>query len=439
MTTPTASGSALSNAERFAKAQRVLPGGVNSPVRAFGSVGGTPVFMASARGPELIDADGKHYVDFVLSWGPMILGHAHPAVVEAVQAAAARGLSFGAVTEAETEYAETLKSLLPFVEKMRLVCSGTEATLSAVRLARGATGREAIVKFRGCYHGHGDSFLIQAGSGLATFGHPSSPGVTAGAAKDTLLADFNDLPAVEALFAAGTPIAAVIIEPVPGNMGVVPPAPGFLQGLRALCDRHGALLIFDEVMSGFRAGPQGAVGLSGVVPDLITLGKIIGGGLPLAAYAGRADLMDQMSPVGPIYQAGTLAGNPLAVAAGLATFREMGQPGFWQAMDKLSARWEKTFGEAVAGAAVPITLQRVGSMLTLFFGAHPVRNFADASACDTRAFARFFQNLLEEGIYWPPSQFEAAFLSLAHEPAVLDRCAEAVRKAAGRIGTAGGR
>jgi glutamate-1-semialdehyde 2,1-aminomutase len=422
-----------SHAQRFAKAQKVLPGGVNSPVRAFGSVGGNPIFMASGSASELIDADEKRYVDFVLSWGPMILGHAHPAIVEAVQQAASRGLSFGAATEAETEYAEALKTLLPFVEKMRLVCSGTEATMSAVRLARGATGRDAIIKFRGCYHGHGDSFLIQAGSGLATFGNPSSPGVTAGAAKDTLLADYNDLAAVEALFQTGTPIAAIIVEPVPGNMGVVAPLPGFLEGLRSLCDQHGALLIFDEVMSGFRVGPQGTVGLYGVTPDLITLGKIIGGGLPLAAYAGRADLMDRMSPVGPIYQAGTLAGNPLAVAAGLATFREMKNPGFFEAMEKLSARWETSFREALSVCSAPVTLQRVGSMMTIFFSDKPVHNFSDAQACDTVAFARFFQNLLAEGIYWPPSQFEAAFLSLAHEPAVIDRCAEAVHRAAKRV------
>ncbi len=412
----------------FQRAQRRIPGGVNSPVRAFKSVGGDPVFIRSAQGPYLNDVEGKRYIDFVGSWGPMILGHDHPAVREAVVEAAAKGLSFGACTEAEVEMAELLCALLPSMEKVRLVNSGTEATMSAVRLARGFTGREKFIKFRGCYHGHGDSFLIEAGSGALTFGQPSSPGVTEGAARDTLLADYNDLASVEALFAANPGgIAALIVEPVPGNMGVVPPAPGFLEGLRSLCDREGALLIFDEVMTGFRLSLQGAQGLYGIRPDLTTLGKVIGGGMPVGAYGGRADIMDRLSPAGPVYQAGTLSGNPLATAAGLAMLREISKPGFYDSLERHSAYWEAGLKQALAGAHLPFTVNRVGSMLTLFFAPAPVNSFTAALRSDTQAYGRFFRGMLNRGVYLAPSQFEAAFLSAAHTEALLDQVAEAVR------------
>ncbi len=419
---------------RFAQALRYIPGGVNSPVRAFGSVGGEPVFIRSARGPFLYDADGREYIDFVCSWGPMILGHAPEPVIEAIVEAARRGTSFGAVTEAETELAETLCRLLPGMDKVRLVNSGTEATMSAVRLARGATGRDKIIKFRGCYHGHGDAFLIEAGSGALTHGHPSSPGVTAGAAQDTLLADYNDLSSVDALFETFSgKIAALIVEPVAGNMGVVPPAPEFLAGLRKLCDRHGTLLIFDEIITGFRLGLSGAQGLYGVKPDLTTLGKIIGGGLPLAAYGGRADIMDRLSPLGPVYQAGTLSGNPVATAAGLATLKELEKPGFYEALNAKAERWEKDLRKALAGCSAPWQINRVGSLLTLFFAPEPVKNFASALASDTRRYAAFFGAMLGQGIYLAPSQFEAAFLSAAHDDAVLERAAAAVRQSAERL------
>lgn len=419
---------------RFARAKAVIPGGVNSPVRAFKSVGGDPVFIASAKGPHLYDADGREYIDFVLSWGPMILGHAHEGVVEAVRAAALKGLSFGAVTEAESEMAETITRLLPSVEKVRLTCSGTEATMAAVRLARGYTGRHKIIKFRGCYHGHGDSFLVQAGSGAMTFGHPSSPGVTPGAAADTLIAEFNDLASVKKLFDEHPEqIAAIITEPVVGNMGVLIPEPGFLQGLRALCDGSKTLLIIDEVMTGFRLGLQGAQGRFGVKPDLTTLGKVVGGGMPLAAYGGRADIMNHLSPEGPVYQAGTLSGNPIAVAAGLATLREVAKPGFYERLESLSERWEADLRAALAPLPMPTRVNRVGSMLTVFFSGQEVRDFTSAAACDTAAYGRFFQACLNEGLYLAPSQFEAGFLSVAHDEAVLARVAEATERAVKRI------
>jgi glutamate-1-semialdehyde 2,1-aminomutase len=415
---------------RAERARAVIPGGVNSPVRAFRSVGGEPVFIASAKGPYLYDVDGKEYVDFVLSWGPMIAGHALPAAVEAVRKAAEKGLSFGACTEAETEIAERIRGLLPSVEKVRLVCSGTEATMSAVRLARGYTGREKIVKFRGCYHGHGDSFLVQAGSGALTFGNPSSPGVTRGAAADTLIAEFNDLESVKALFEENAnEIAAIIVEPVVGNMGVLVPEPGFLAGLRALCDGKNTLLIFDEVMTGFRVSLQGAQGLYGIKPDLTTLGKVVGGGMPLAAYGGRADILDRLSPVGPVYQAGTLSGNPLAVAAGLATLDAVEQPGFYERLETLSARWEHDLRAAFTTAPFPVRVNRVGSMLTVFFSENEVRDYDSAVACDTALFGRFFQACLREGLYLAPSQFEAGFLSITHDEAVLARVAEKTEKA----------
>jgi glutamate-1-semialdehyde 2,1-aminomutase len=418
------------HSERYARARKVIPGGVNSPVRAFKSVGGDPPFISWAKGPFLYDADGKEYVDFVLSWGPMILGHAHPVVVEEVQKVAELGLSFGACTEAETEMAETVCRLLPSVEKVRLTCSGTEAAMAAVRLARGATGKEKIVKFRGCYHGHGDAFLVEAGSGALTFGHPSSPGVTRGAAQDTLIAEFNDAESVKALFAAeGGNIAAVIVEPVPGNMGVIVPEPGFLQALRALCDGENTLLIFDEVMTGFRVSLQGAQGLYEVVPDLTVMGKVLGGGLPLAAYGGRADLMDHLSPDGAIYQAGTLSGNPLAVAAGLATLKEIEKPGFYEDLENRSRVWESGLREAMNSSPVPWQLNRVGSMLTVFFAPDPVRGYASTVASDAGAYGRFFQACLREGLYLAPSQFEAGFLSAAHDESLLARVAESVRRA----------
>ncbi|MEO7427644.1 MAG: glutamate-1-semialdehyde 2,1-aminomutase [Fibrobacteria bacterium] len=424
---------AASHESRHARAAKVIPGGVNSPVRAFQSVGGAPVFVRSAKGPYITDADGRRYIDFVCSWGPMILGHAHPSVIEAVIKAAADGTSFGACTEAETEMAEAVRDCVPSVEKVRLVCSGTEATMSAVRLARGYTGREKIVKFRGCYHGHGDSFLIQAGSGALTFGNPSSPGVTRGSAKDTLLAEYNDLDSVRALFQAcgdgDEGIAAIIVEPVAGNMGVLVPEPGFLEGLRALCDGRKTLLIFDEVITGFRLGLAGAQGHYGVTPDLTTLGKILGGGLPLAAYGGRADIMDQLSPVGPVYQAGTLAGNPLATAAGLAMLKELRKPGFYETLNRRAEAWERDLRGALQGAPLPWRINRVGSLLTVFFAADPVRDYASAIAADTRAYGRFFHAMLDQGIYLAPSQFEAAFLSAAHDDAVMAETAEAVRKA----------
>jgi glutamate-1-semialdehyde 2,1-aminomutase len=415
---------------RHERARKVIPGGVNSPVRAFKSVGGSPVFIDHAQGPYLYDVDGREYIDFVLSWGPMIAGHAPESVVAAVRAAAEKGLSFGASTEGETVIAERIRSILPSVEKVRLVCSGTEATMSAVRLARGCTGREKIVKFRGCYHGHGDSFLVQAGSGALTFGNPSSPGVTRGAAKDTLIAEFNNLDSVRDLFATqGDEIAAIIVEPVVGNMGVLVPEPGFLQGLRDLCDGKHTLLILDEVMTGFRLSLQGAQGLYGITPDLTTMGKVIGGGLPLAAYGGRADLMDHLSPEGPVYQAGTLSGNPLAVAAGLATLDLVTAPGFYDRLEALSARWESDLRAAFAASPLPFQINRVGSMMTVFFSGNPVRDYDSAVACDTALFGRFFQACLKEGLYLAPSQFEAGFLSITHDETVLARVAEKTERA----------
>ncbi len=423
-----------STSQRFARARRVIPGGVNSPVRAFKSVGGDPIFIASAKGPYLYDADGREFIDFVLSWGPMILGHAHSEVVEAVREAAGRGLSFGACTEGETLMAETLVKLLPAVEKVRLTCSGTEATMSAIRLARGYTGREKIIKFRGCYHGHGDSFLVQAGSGAMTFGNPSSPGVTSGAAADTLIAEFNDLDSVRKLFAQNPDqISAIIVEPIVGNMGVLIPEPGFLEGLRSLCDGKGTLLILDEVMTGFRVGLGCAQGRYGIKPDLTTLGKVVGGGMPLAAYGGRADIMDKLSPEGPVYQAGTLSGNPIAVAAGLATLKAISEPGFYERLESLSARWESDLRHALSHCPYPTVVNRVGAMMTVFFSGQPVRDYASAAACDTKAFGKFFQACLSEGLYLAPSQFEAGFLSVAHDEEILARVAEKTERAVRKL------
>jgi glutamate-1-semialdehyde 2,1-aminomutase len=408
----------------FAEAERLLPGGVSSPVRAFRSVGGTPRFIARGEGAWFEDVDGNRYVDLVLSWGPLILGHAHPGVVAAIADAAALGTTYGAPTELELRLAERVVAAYPSVEMLRFVSSGTEAVMSAVRLARAATGRRALVKFEGCYHGHADALLAAAGSGVATLGLPDSPGVPPAAVADTLTAPFNDLDAVERLFAARTDgIAAVLVEPVVGNMGVVPPKPGFLQGLREITARHGALLVFDEVMTGWRVHPRGAQALFGITPDLTCLGKVLGGGLPAAAYGGRRDLMLQVAPVGPVYQAGTLSGNPLAMAAGIATLDILAAPGMWERAERWAARAADAIARAGSAAGVPVTVQRVGTMLTPFFTDRPVENYDGARATDRAAYSRFFHALLDAGVYLPPSAFEAAFTSVRHgdaEFAVLE-------------------
>ncbi|MGE0809573.1 MAG: glutamate-1-semialdehyde 2,1-aminomutase [Immundisolibacter sp.] len=414
----------------FDRALGLIPGGVNSPVRAFGAVGGQPPFIAEASGARVRDADGRDYIDYVCSWGAVILGHAAPAVVHAVQQAAARGLSFGAPTAAEVELADTLCRLVPGLERVRLVNSGTEATMSAIRLARAATGRDLLVKFAGCYHGHADSLLVNAGSGALTFGVPSSPGVPAALAALTLTAPYNDLDAVEALFRArGGDIAAIIVEPVAGNMGCVLPQPGFLEGLRRVCDAHGALLIFDEVMTGFRVALGGAQARYGVTADLTTLGKVIGGGLPVGAYGGRADLMNQMAPVGPVYQAGTLSGNPLATAAGLATLALVQQPGFYE-------RLEASAGTLMAGlqgiadaAGVPFSTVHVGGMFGFFLRDTPPRDLTEAQQVDVARFGRLFRALLEAGVSMAPSAFEAGFVSAAHDQGIIDQTLERARGA----------
>ncbi|MBF0623291.1 MAG: glutamate-1-semialdehyde 2,1-aminomutase [Magnetococcales bacterium] len=414
------------------RACRVIPGGVNSPVRAFKSVGGTPPFIRSALGARVVDVDGREYVDYVGSWGPMIVGHAHPEVVEAVQKAAASGTSFGAPTEAEVLLAEGIVQQVPGVEMVRLVNSGTEATMSVLRLARAATGRDAILKFEGCYHGHGDSLLVKAGSGAATFGVPSSPGVPGALARETLTLPFNDLAAAEALFADQPGrIAAVIVEPVAGNMGCVPPVPGFLEGLRRLCSANGALLIFDEVMTGFRVALGGAQALYGITPDLTTLGKVIGGGLPLGAYGGRRDLMEQISPAGPVYQAGTLSGNPLATAAGLATLAIISRPGFFDRLTAETRRLGEGIGAVLTQAGIPHVGYQVGGMFGLFFTAREVvRDFDQAATSDLQRFNRWFHGMLERGIYLAPSQYEAGFLSSAHRREEIDQTLAAAREVA---------
>lgn len=416
----------------FARAVTRIPGGVNSPVRAFKSVGGDPVFVRSARGCTLVGADGREYVDYIGSWGPMILGHAHPDVVRAIAEAAAGGTSYGAPTAGEIDMAEAICAAVPSIELVRLTNSGTEAVMGALRVARGFTRRDLVVKFEGCYHGGADYLLVKAGSGLATMGIPDSAGVPAEIARATLTLPYNDLGAARALFSArGGEIAAVILEPVVGNMGLVPPEPGFLEGLRALTEASGALLVFDEVMTGFRLAYGGAQARYGVRPDLTTLGKIVGGGVPVGAYGGRRDVMSLVAPAGPVYQAGTLSGNPLAVAAGLTTLRLLGAPGTYERLEAISAAVERALVDAAREAGAEVRVQRVGSMLTPFFspGGAPVRSWADADRCDRAAFGRWHAAMLAHGVYWPPSQFEAAFVSLAHDEAAIARTAEAARAA----------
>lgn len=401
--------------ELYAQARRHIPGGVNSPVRAFHGVGGDPVFITRGQGAYLWDADGNQYIDYVGSWGPMILGHAHPVVVAAVCGAAGRGLGFGAPTPIETEIAELICALMPSIEKIRMVNSGTEATMSALRLARGATGRDRIVKFEGCYHGHVDALLVKAGSGALTLGVPTSPGVPAALAAQTLTLEYNNLDQARAVFAdAGQEIAAVIVEPVAGNMNCVPPVPGFLAGLRTLCDQYGALLIFDEVMTGFRVGLHGAQELYGIKPDLTTLGKVIGGGLPVGAFGGRADLMDQLAPDGPIYQAGTLSGNPVALAAGLATLKLLCVPGFFESLTARVKALCAGLEQRAQVAEVAFTTHTVGGMFGFYFSPERVTRLAQVQACDISRFRKFFHGMLAHGVYLAPSAFEAGFVSAAH-------------------------
>jgi glutamate-1-semialdehyde 2,1-aminomutase len=414
----------------FARAQAVIPGGVDSPVRAFGAVGGTPPFIDRGEGPYLWDADGRRYIDYVGSWGPLIVGHAHPEVLAAVQRAAARGLSFGAPTAAEVELAEQVCRLMPAIEQLRFVNSGTEATMSAIRLARGFTGRSKIVKFEGCYHGHADALLVKAGSGALTFGQPSSAGVPPETAADTMVLPYNDSAAAEQTFAReGSEIAAVIVEPVAGNMNLVAPDPAFLNTLRALCTGHGALLIFDEVMTGFRVARGGAQALYHITPDLVTLGKVIGGGMPVGAFGGRRDVMAQIAPLGPVYQAGTLSGNPIAMAAGLATLKLIQADGFYDHLAYIAKRLTDGLAEAARQAGVPFSAQAVGGMFGLYFRDTPPRSYAEVMECDTTAFGRFFHAMLDEGIYLAPSAYEAGFVSAAHREADIDATVEAAQRA----------
>lgn len=424
--------STLGSQAAFVKAARVMPGGVSSPVRAFGAVGGTPVFIRSGQGASLTDVDGNRYIDYVGSYGPMIVGHANERVVAALSKALGRGTSFGAPTELETQLATVITSALPSVEMVRFVNSGTEATMSAIRLARAATGRDLIVKCIGGYHGHVDTLLVQAGSGALTLGAPSSPGVPANMVATTLLVQYNDLTRARALFEKYKGrIAAFLIEPVPGNMGVIVPQPGYLQGLRELCDAEGSLLIFDEVMSGFRVAWGGAQARLGVRPDLTCLGKVIGGGLPVGAYGGQKKLMEQVSPAGKVYQAGTLSGNPLAMSAGLATLEILEEPSTYELLEKLTARLAEGLGKAADAAGVPLTINRVGSMITPFFTPRSdfaVTSFEQAVQSDTAAFGRFFHAMLEQGVYLPPSQFEAWFVGLSHSEEDLERTVQAAAR-----------
>jgi glutamate-1-semialdehyde 2,1-aminomutase len=411
----------MNNQALFERAQHVIPAGVNSPVRAFRAVGGTPPFFERASGAHLWDVDGRQYIDYVGSWGPMVAGHTHPAVVEAVQAAAARALSFGAPTEAEVELAETLCRLVPSLEMVRLVSSGTEATMTAIRLARGFTGRDLIVKFEGCYHGHADALLVKAGSGALTFGNPSSAGVPADVASHTVVAQFNASSRIKELFTKqGKAIAGVIVEPVAGNMNLVPPVAGFLEALREECTRHGAVLIFDEVMTGFRVALGGAQARYGIRPDLTTLGKVIGGGLPVGAVGGRRDIMEKIAPLGPVYQAGTLSGNPVAVAAGLATLKLVQASGFQERIEATTRSLvDGLIGEA-RKAGVIFSAQSIGSMFGIYFREAPPRSFAEVMQCDRERFNRFFHAMLEQGVYLAPSAYEAGFVSAAHGEAELE-------------------
>jgi glutamate-1-semialdehyde 2,1-aminomutase len=411
----------------FSKAVELIPGGVNSPVRAFKGVGGTPRFIQRASGATITDVDGRSYIDYVGSWGPMILGHADEEVIGALRDALANGTSYGAPTALEVEMAEEVIDAVPSIEMVRMVNSGTEATMSAIRLARGITGRTKLLKFEGCYHGHGDSLLVKAGSGVATLGLPDSPGVPAGVAQNTLTVPFNNLAAVQQAFDGHPDIAAVIIEPVVGNMGCVPPAQGFLQGLREITQKNGSLLIFDEVMTGFRLARGGAQELYGVMPDITTLGKIIGGGLPVGAYGGSKEIMNHVAPAGPIYQAGTLSGNPLAMTAGLVTLRRLRDRSIYQKLETAGARLVKGLTDAADEAGIPTNTNRVGSMWTTFFTDKQVTNWDTASASDRNRFGRFFHFMLDEGVYLAPSQFEAGFISIQHSEEIIERTVEAAR------------
>jgi len=412
----------------FQKASQWMPGGVNSPARAFGAVGGQPLFIQRAEGPFLFDIDDNQLIDYIGSWGPMILGHARAEVVEAIVQAASRGTSYGAPTEAESRLAELISSAMPSIQKLRLVSSGTEATMSAIRLARGATGRDKIIKFSGNYHGHADSLLVAAGSSAANLGVPDSPGVTLGTSRDTVVLPYNNAIALDAAFEEqGQAIAGIILEPVVGNMGCVPPEPGFLQACRQACDKHSSVLIFDEVMTGFRVAMGGAQSIYGVHPDLTTLGKIVGGGLPLGVYGGRADLMDQILPSGKVFQAGTLSGNPLATAAGIKTIELLRDENPYPTLERHSKRLADGLSSAAHQAGIAHQLQRVGSMMTLFFNTHPVRSWEEAARCDRTTFAKYFWGLIHQGVYMPCSQFEALFVSSTHTPDLIDRTIDAAR------------
>ncbi|MDJ0956411.1 MAG: glutamate-1-semialdehyde 2,1-aminomutase [Arenicellales bacterium] len=419
----------------FTTAKKYIPGGVNSPVRAFKGVGGDPVFIDRAQGAYLWDIDGNRYIDYVGSWGPMILGHAHPRVIEAVKQAAEHGLSFGAPTLVETNLAEKICELIPSIDKVRMVSSGTEATMSAIRLARGFTGRDKIVKFEGCYHGHADSLLVKAGSGALTLGVPTSPGVPADLARHTITVEYNNEEQVRKVFAgAGKEIAAIIVEPVAGNMNCVPPKPGFLETLRELCSRHDSILLFDEVMTGFRVGLTGAQGLFQIEPDLTTFGKVIGGGMPVGAFGGKAEIMDHLSPDGPVYQAGTLSGNPVAMAAGLETLRLIAEPGFFETLSENTAYLTEQIGHAAAQQQIALHTQHVGAMFGLFFSdAKQISSFDEVMACDTEKFGSFFHGMLEAGVYLAPSAFEAGFVSSAHSPEDLDATVSAARDVFARL------
>ncbi len=414
----------------YERALEILPGGVSSPVRAFRAVGGNPLFIDHGTGPYIFDVDGNKYIDYVLSWGPLILGHAHPDVVEALAKAAGRGTSYGAPSVLEIELAELIRDFMPLLEMIRFVNSGTEATMSALRLARAYTSREKIIKFEGCYHGHADMLLVHAGSGVATLGLPDSPGVPNGVAADTLVALYNDLDSVASVFEAyPQEIGAVIVEPVAGNMGVIPPREGFLKGLRDLCDRNGALLVFDEVMTGFRVHPGGAQALYGIQPDLTTLGKVIGGGLPVGAYGGRKEIMEMIAPAGPVYQAGTLSGNPLAMTAGKVTLQVLKDPDVWSAMEAQGEELESGIRAAAEAWEVPVYQTRVGTMFSTFFVDKPIYDWSSVKGCDTHSFAQYFQSLLSQGVYLAPSQFEAGFLSITHDDEVIRHTIDAAKTA----------